>query len=125
MFLPSRPSNKIFHQPVAYIYITIPGIFLNIPKYSRIFRKRLLSGTVEPHYKEVGYNKPSSNKVILLVPALYISLFCVPDITRNSLIKQGNFHGPKVLVIMRFHCTVRAPVFSTLNSVSVGTGMEV
>ena len=29
--------------------------------------------TVEPRYKQVGYNKPSYNKVILLVPALYIS----------------------------------------------------
>ena len=39
--------------------------------------------TVEPRYKEVGYNKPSYNKVILLVPALYISLFFYPDIMRN------------------------------------------
>ena len=32
--------------------------------------------TVEPHYKEVGYKIPFIyNKVILLVPALYIS-FC-------------------------------------------------
>ena len=31
--------------------------------------------TVEPRYKEVGYNKPSYNKVILLVPALYIYIF--------------------------------------------------
>ena len=56
--------------------------------------------TVEPRYKEVRYNKtlfiiqwnlvikrsditkPSYNKVILLVPALYISLFFYPDITR-------------------------------------------
>ena len=29
----------------------------------------------KPRYKEVGYNKPSYNKVILLVPALYISFF--------------------------------------------------
>ena len=28
--------------------------------------------SVEPPYKEVGYNKTSYNKVILLVPALYM-----------------------------------------------------
>ena len=54
--------------------------------------------------KEVGYNKILlDNKVILLVPALYISLwFFHPDITRN-MIYQGNFDGPKVFVIKRFH----------------------
>ena len=42
--------------------------------------------TVEPRYKEVGYNKSLLyNKVILLVPALYISLFFYPDITRNLI----------------------------------------
>ena len=30
---------------------------------------------VEPHYKEVGYKETLFNKVILLVPALYISLY--------------------------------------------------
>ena len=34
--------------------------------------------TVEPRYKEVGYNKTRYNKVILMVPALYISLFFLP-----------------------------------------------
>ena len=48
--------------------------------------------------------KSSYNEVILLVQALYISLFFYPDIMRN-LIQQGNFHGPKDLVIKRFHCT--------------------
>ena len=43
--------------------------------------------TVEPRYKEVGYvTKPSYNKVILLVPALYIFFLPwyieKPDITR-------------------------------------------
>ena len=32
-------------------------------------------GTVEPRYKEVGYNKTLLYKVILLVPAFYTSLF--------------------------------------------------
>ena len=43
--------------------------------------------TVEPRYKEVGYyiTKPSHNKVILLVPAVYISLFFYPDIMRNLI----------------------------------------
>ena len=31
--------------------------------------------TVEPCYNEVGYNKNPYNKVILLAPALYISVF--------------------------------------------------
>ena len=53
--------------------------------------------------KRSGITKPSYNKVILLVPALYISLCFYPDIMRN-LLYQGNFHGPKVLVIMRLHC---------------------
>ena len=48
----------------------------------------LSSYTVEPHYKEVGYNKTSYNKVILLVPALYISLFFCPDIMRNLIITR-------------------------------------
>ena len=43
------------------------------------------TNTVEPRYKEVGYNKPCYNKVILLVPALYISLCFYPDITRNLI----------------------------------------
>ena len=41
--------------------------------------------TVEPRYKEVGYNKPSYNKVSLLVPTLYISWFFYPDIMRNLI----------------------------------------
>ena len=54
--------------------------------------------------KRSDITKPSAyNMVILLVPALYISLFFYPDIMKN-LILQGNFHGPKDLVITRFHC---------------------
>ena len=53
--------------------------------------------------KRSDITKLSYNKVILLVPALYIFVFFYPDIMRN-LIKQGNFHGPKDLVITRFHC---------------------
>ena len=35
---------------------------------------------MEPHYNEVGYiTKSSYNEVILLVLALYISLFIYPD----------------------------------------------
>ena len=34
-----------------------------------------VTGTVEPCYKEVRYNKTLFNKVILLVQALYISVF--------------------------------------------------
>ena len=46
----------------------------------------IIQDTVEPRYKEVGYNKkPSYNKVILWVPALYISLFFYPDIMRNLI----------------------------------------
>ena len=41
------------------------------PEYSGVFHKSFY--TVEPRYKEVGTN-PSYNKVILVVPALYISL---------------------------------------------------
>ena len=36
---------------------------------------KIIQNTVEPRYKEVGYNKPSYNKVILLVPALYIYIY--------------------------------------------------
>ena len=35
--------------------------------------------------KRSDITKPSYNKVILLVPALYISLFFYPDITRNLI----------------------------------------
>ena len=35
--------------------------------------------------KRSDITKPSYNKVILLVPALYISLFFYPDIMRNLL----------------------------------------
>ena len=35
--------------------------------------------------KRSDITKPSYNKVILLVPALYISLFFNPDIMRNLL----------------------------------------
>ena len=42
--------------------------------------------TVEPHYKEVRYiPKPCYNKVISLVPALYISLYLHPQIRRNLI----------------------------------------
>ena len=48
--------------------------------------------------RRLDVTKPSYKKVILLLPAHFH-----PIITRN-LIYQANFHGPKVLVIMRFHC---------------------
>ena len=35
--------------------------------------------------KRSDITKPSYNKVILLVPVLYISLFFYPDITRNVI----------------------------------------
>ena len=35
--------------------------------------------------KRSDITKPSYNKVILLVPALYISLFFYPDIMRNLI----------------------------------------
>ena len=35
--------------------------------------------------KRSDVTKPSYNKVILLVPALYISLFYYPDIMRNLI----------------------------------------
>ena len=35
--------------------------------------------------KRSDITKPSYNKVISLVPALYISLFFYPDITRNLI----------------------------------------
>ena len=35
--------------------------------------------------KRSDITKPSYNKVILLVPALYISLFLYPDIMRNLI----------------------------------------
>ena len=38
-----------------------------------VFPLSVITSTVEPRYKEVGYN-PSYNKVNLLVPALYISV---------------------------------------------------
>ena len=64
--------------------------------------------------KRSDITKPSYNKVILLVPALYISSFFYPDIMRN-LIQQGNFHGPKDLVIMRFHC-ISFPFYYCISS---------
>ena len=40
-----------------------------------------INSTVEPRYKEVRYNKTLLfNKVTLLVPALYISVFVYPDV---------------------------------------------
>ena len=35
--------------------------------------------------KRSDITKPSNNKVVLLVPALYISLFLYPDIMRNLI----------------------------------------
>ena len=59
--------------------------------------------------KVTGWQLCSYNKVILLDPDLYISLFFCPDnIMRNRIYNiQGNFHGPKHLVITRFHCISR------------------
>ena len=62
--------------------------------------------------KRSDITKPSYNKVILLVPALYISLFFYPDM--RYLIKQGNFHGPKDLIITRFHCIISPSTLSNL-----------
>ena len=60
-----------------------------------------------PRYiKRLDITKPSYNKVSLLVPALYISLFFYPDIMRNVILK--NVHGPKDLIITRFHCITRS-----------------
>ena len=56
-----------------------------IPK-DIFFQSMRFHSTMEPRYKEVGYNKTLLyNKVILLVPALYISLFFYPDIMRNLI----------------------------------------
>ena len=52
--------------------------------------------------KSSDITKPFYNKVSLLVLALFIQYF-YPDETRHGL-QQVNFHGPKVLVIARFHC---------------------
>ena len=53
-----------------------------------IFQYMYYHKTVEPRYKKVRYlTKPSHNRVILLVPALYISHF-FPDITRKLIIKD-------------------------------------
>jgi len=44
--------------------------------------------------KRSAITKPSYNKVLLLVPALYFSLFFNPNIhVVRNLIKQGNYHG--------------------------------
>ena len=52
----------------------------------------------------------SYNKVQFSWSQLFIFLcFFHPDIMRN-LISQGNFHGPKVLVITRFHCSRYSPL---------------
>ena len=52
------------------------------PEYSGVFHKSFY--TVEAHYKEVETN-PSYNKVILVVPALYISLFVFYPDMRNLI----------------------------------------
>ena len=44
----------------------------------------LVKITVEPHYKEVRYNKPTYNKVILQVPAIHVFVF-YPDIMSNLI----------------------------------------
>ena len=63
-----------------------------------IFVKSLYSGT--------GYiTKPSYNKVILLVPVLYFSLFFPLILWETCYNKVVNCHGPKVLVVTGFHCT--------------------
>ena len=45
--------------------------------------------------KRSDITKPSYNKVILLVPALYISLFVYPDITRNLTYNKVIFMVPR------------------------------
>ena len=50
------------------------------------FPLRDLKCTMEPHYKEVRYNKTLLFlKIILLVQALYISLCFKPDLKRNLM----------------------------------------
>ena len=84
----SQQSNKILIAKLSFMQqgpkLYLSSIFI---RESLGCSKKFYATTVEPRYKEVGYNKPSYNKVILLVPALYISLYCDPeaDIMRNLI----------------------------------------
>ena len=59
----SAPENPISHSSP-----------LQSPSFARSSPLRMMISTVEPRYKEVGYNKT----LLLLVPVLYISLFFLP-----------------------------------------------
>ena len=57
--------------------------------------------------KRSDITKPSYNKVILLVSALYSSFdFFFHSGYNENLIQHNNFNGPKVLVITRSHCII-------------------
>ena len=64
--------------------------------------------TVEPRYKEVGYNKTLSQQGNpagrTRTVSLLSSLPFYPDPMRNST-QQGNPHGPQDLIIKRLHRT--------------------
>ena len=78
----------------------LPNQHINLySKNIRITELVKLSTSVEPPYKEVRYNTR-----LFSWSQLFVFLTFYPDMMRN-LIKQGNFHGPEVPVIMKFHCS--------------------
>ena len=67
-----KAKNSARNGQICYVHKCF-GIFWNIPVQWNFIIKRS------------DITKPSYNKVILLVPALYISLFFYPDIMRNLI----------------------------------------
>ena len=81
-------QNMVYNANIFFIqkYFTISEQKreIEIHEFWILLLLKHLCNAVEPRYKVVGYNKTLLyNKVILLVPALYISLFFYPDIMRN------------------------------------------
>ena len=82
LYLDRQGTHLIPYTFIPLLFCCVSDVDYSILSFSDI------TGTVEPRYKEVGYKKKNSyNKVILLVPALNISVFLPwynekPDITR-------------------------------------------
>ena len=97
--------EKMVHHPRAKGQ-SMPAQHMQI-YHPRTYWRRKYTKTTKKHKSinyEVQWNlvikrsditKPSYNKVILLVPALYISLFVYPDITRNLTYNKVIFMVPR------------------------------
>ena len=95
-------SNGVFGkmQIISYSFKILKHIYINLQFWKLLMLKsdcNFFGGTIR-----LDTRKPSHNKVILPVPALYISVFFYPDIARLSSWSQGPHYNEVPLYIVQW-----------------------